>query len=125
VSWLPEMPDGAWVLLWLGWYLVLVLGVFLALEAWAIATGGVTFTGTVAWLRSHHIGVLAGLGALTVALVVWRVFHFFLQPDFFPRTRGKWWIDGIIAAVAFVGSWLIARRARKKQQDDSTGPDGP
>lgn len=124
MSWLPELPDGAWVLLWLGWYLVLVLGVFVAFEAWAIATGGVTFTGVVTWLREHHVAVLAGLGALTVALTGWLLWHFFLEPEFFPRLRGRWLIDIIIAAVLFIGSWLIAR-ARRKGRQDSTGPDGP
>lgn len=107
------MSAATWVLVWLVWY-GLVIASFVALEAWALATGGVTFTGTVAWLRDHHATWAALLGAFTVALVAWLVWHFWLEPDFLPRLRRTWWDDGLIAAVVAAVAYLFARRQRKR-----------
>lgn len=92
---------------WTAW-----LGQLLAAEALGFLVGG-TFSGFVWFLRAHPTA-LALAGALLTAVVVWLVQHFWVERDLLPSLRRTYADDGIIAALAFVLSFLTSRRRGRR-----------
>jgi hypothetical protein len=99
---------GKTVLMWAAW-----IGQFLPAEAIKILAGSGTLSGLVWTLRLSPVFLYSILGAIAFAVVVWLVWHFGIELDYFPHMKQTYKDDGIIAVIAIlvslIGRFLIKR----------------